>query len=120
MENQKIDGKFAHSTWQVLSVIPSYFTQTLSHLLRFKFHTGRQHQIRRHLFWQGHPMLGDDLYCFERPLRSKGLFLFATKLWFIHPITETKVEISLDTPEKKLENAFNLNKEFFENRSKYC
>lgn len=115
---QEIDGKAAHSDWQVLSVIPSYFTGELSHL-KVQIYTGRQHQIRKHLFWQKHPILGDDLYCFAHPLRSKGLFLFATRLSFSHPITRKKVEISLDIPEK-ITKRIQYEQRIFEDRAKNC
>lgn len=115
---EEIDKKSAHTAWQVLSTIPSYFTDSLSHL-KIQIFTGRQHQIRKHLFWKGHPILGDDLYCFPHPLRSKGLFLFATKLGLIHPISGQHIEFSLDVPDK-ITKRIQLEQRIFQNRSKIC
>jgi 23S rRNA pseudouridine1911/1915/1917 synthase len=97
--NEMIDGKEAQSSWTVLSTHPSVFTEWISHI-EVQITTGRQHQIRRHLYGEGHPVLGDDLYCIGSPLRSKGLYLFATQLAFIHPITNKNIHLTLPTPDK--------------------
>ena len=65
--------------------------------------TGRTHQIRKHMLAQGTPILGDDLYTIGNPLRKKGLFLAATQIRFVHPITKTPISISVPTPKKFLQ-----------------
>lgn len=48
--------------------------------------TGRSHQIRIHLAWLGHPILGDNLYAPEEVRRmSPRLLLHASRLELGHP-----------------------------------
>ena len=97
--HQPIDEKPAHSRWNVLSVHDSAFTGKIS-LVEVQIYTGRTHQIRKHMLAQGTPVLGDDLYTVGNPLRKKGLFLAATQIGFVHPITNVQVYISVPTPQK--------------------
>lgn len=53
--------------------------------LRIRLHTGRTHQIRAHMAFSGHPLLGDDLYgdrAFNRSRKCRRLMLCATALSF--------------------------------------
>lgn len=53
--------------------------------LRILLHTGRTHQIRAHMAYIGHPLLGDDLYgdrAFNRAYKAKRLMLCACTLRF--------------------------------------
>jgi len=56
--------------------------------------TGRQHQIRAHLSWLGHSIIGDERY------GKKGgrMGLHATKLSFIHPTTEKNIVLEVEAP----------------------
>ncbi len=59
--------------------------------------TGRTHQIRVHLAWLGHPVVGDRVYGFRRQrLLKHRHFLHAHKLELTHPVTD--VPLSLTTP----------------------
>jgi tRNA pseudouridine32 synthase/23S rRNA pseudouridine746 synthase len=53
-------------------------------------HTGRSHQLRVHLAWLGHPVLGDPLYahtCLASGPPMSRLQLHAAGLRMQHPIT---------------------------------
>ncbi|WP_084601739.1 tRNA pseudouridine(65) synthase TruC [Suttonella ornithocola] len=70
-------------------------------------HTGRKHQLRRHLKHIFHPIIGDTAYgdlrqnkAFLNHLDIKRLLLHATKLSFCHPITEEKMSFTC-LPEDK-------------------
>ena len=60
--------------------------------------TGRTHQIRVHLSYIDHPILGDDLYGEKSDLINRQA-LHAQKINFVHPITNKKIEIICDLPE---------------------
>ncbi|NLE01503.1 MAG: RNA pseudouridine synthase [Fibrobacter sp.] len=48
--------------------------------------TGRRHQIRVHLYWASHPVLGDTLYGSPRPVGNVArLMLHAYQLGIRHP-----------------------------------
>lgn len=59
--------------------------------------TGRTHQIRVHLSYIGHPILGDTLYGKESNLINRQA-LHAYKVSFIHPITKENVTYIADLP----------------------
>lgn len=50
------EGKAAHTEYRVLATPPH------AALVRLYPRTGRTHQLRVHLAWAGHPIVGDDLY----------------------------------------------------------
>lgn len=59
--------------------------------------TGRTHQIRVHLSYIGHPIVGDTLYGRESNLINRQA-LHAYKVSFIHPITKENVTYIADLP----------------------
>ena len=73
-------------------------------LLEVRLLTGRTHQIRVHLAHAGHPVLGDAKYGdFElnRRLEKQGvrrLFLHASRLAFVHPVTREKLALYSPLP----------------------
>lgn len=75
--------------------------------------TGRTHQIRVHLAYIGHPIIGDELYGtrgsrdLAKELGLKRQFLHAGKLKFTHPVTGETMELEDRIPgdlKKCLEN----------------
>jgi len=79
-------------------------------LLNVELKTGRTHQIRVHLAWLKHPVVGDETYGSGRDntiqdaklraaVRNLGRhFLHAEKLAFTHPQTNERVEFSSPLP----------------------
>lgn len=67
--------------------------------LKLELITGRTHQLRVHLSYIGHPILGDEIYGFKKD--TNRLYLHAKAITFNHPIT--KKELSFET---KLPNYF--------------
>lgn len=60
--------------------------------------TGRTHQIRVHMAYLGHPIIGDSLYGSESSLINRQA-LHAYKVEFIHPISKEKIIITSDMPD---------------------
>jgi 23S rRNA pseudouridine1911/1915/1917 synthase len=76
-----------------------------STLFTVQIFTGRPHQIRIHLAFIGHPLLGDPLYGVGgQPLENPGLpgdggyFLHAERLKFLHPVSGAGLELWATLP----------------------
>lgn len=69
--------------------------------------TGRMHQIRVHMKYINHPVLGDPVYSRRKVPNIKTQALFAKTLGFIHPKTEQYVEFSIERP-KQFADLLNL------------
>lgn len=73
-------GRIARTYYQTEAEMPDHT------LLRLRLETGRTHQIRVHLAYQGYPLLGDPVY--GKPDDRIGRqFLHAARLGFRHPAT---------------------------------
>ena len=89
------DGRRAVTHWEVIA---SY--QGVTHL-RCRLETGRTHQIRVHLAYIGHPILGDTVYGAKKPVPGlTGQCLHATGLQFLHPSTGEKITLTCPLPEE--------------------
>lgn len=68
-------------------------------LLEVRLETGRTHQIRVHMQYIGHPVVGDPLYDKKRePFLLNGQALHAATLGFIHPRTGQYREFTAPPP----------------------
>ena len=86
-------GRRAVTHWEVVARYPG-----VTHL-RCRLETGRPHQIRVHMAYIGHPILGDTVYGAKKPVPGlTGQCLHATGLRFIHPRTGEPVELHCPLP----------------------
>ncbi|QHI68073.1 RluA family pseudouridine synthase [Tichowtungia aerotolerans] len=69
-------------------------------LLRIRIETGRTHQIRVHMAFLKHPILGDKLYARRQPTDTwpDRQMLHAAKLSIIHPNTRKKMTFQAPLP----------------------
>lgn len=61
--------------------------------------TGRTHQIRVHMSYIGHPVLGDHLYGEEKPYIIERQALHARQLQFDHPASGEPMTVTAPLPE---------------------
>lgn len=94
-----IDGKESITTWKTLETIPILNDHCLS-LISLKPYSGRTHQIRIHMAFTGHPIVGEKKYAENKLFTGKGLFLCATKLVFKHPTNPSEVSFEIPLPQK--------------------
>lgn len=87
--------RYAKTQYKVLKRTPN-----LS-LLELTPYTGRTHQLRVHLSFIGHPILGDDKY--GRDTSFSRLALHAYKIGFTHPRTKKFMKFSTAIPQDFLE-----------------
>lgn len=71
-------------------------------LLACKLYTGRTHQIRVHLAWLGHPIMGDSLYGGHPLLGMRRQALHATRLSLPHPVLGHSLDFLLPLPDDML------------------
>ncbi len=89
-----IYGKNAVTHYKLIEAIGIYS------LLSLKLETGRTHQIRVHMKYIKHPLVGDYVYGSSKSKYSKiGQLLHAKSLGFIHPRTNEYMEFDSDLPE---------------------
>lgn len=80
--------------WKVLERFSGYTR------LECKLETGRTHQIRVHLAWRNHPILGDMVYGHKKPeLGQDTQCLHARELTFLHPRTGQPVTVTCPLPD---------------------
>jgi 23S rRNA pseudouridine1911/1915/1917 synthase len=67
--------------------------------LQLRLETGRTHQIRVHLSWQNHPIVGDAVYGRGKELGLTSQCLHARSLTFRHPKSGNFVTVDSELPE---------------------
>jgi 23S rRNA pseudouridine1911/1915/1917 synthase len=92
-------GKPSHS---VATVLDTRRDQTL---FSVEISTGRPHQIRIHMAYAGHPLVGDPIYEAGGGLKSNpglpgdgGYLLHAERLQFLHPGTGENITVTANPP----------------------
>ena len=102
-----VEHKKAVSNYTVLSSVNSKRFGILN-LVDLSPKTGRKHQLRKHLFSIGNPILGDkDYFLEDLILNGKGMYLHAYALEFNHPFTHEAISIKDQLPER-FKKIFNL------------
>ena len=87
------DGKHAVTNFKVLERFKEYS------LLELALDTGRTHQIRVHMKYIGHPIVGDPLYGPRNVIGENGQYLHAQTLGFTHPRTGERLEFTSPLPD---------------------
>ena len=94
---QKIDsrsGKASLTCYRLLA----YDKDTNSSRMELEPLTGRTHQLRVHMAAIGHPILGDNLYGETEGQFSNRLYLHASGLGFVHPVSNAKLSFIAEPP----------------------
>ena len=100
-------GKVALTRYRVLKPLGS-----AASLIECRLATGRTHQIRVHLAWKGHPIVGDPTYSRNKAARARSLgpgaaravaalgrqALHAQLIGFTHPATAERLEFESALP----------------------
>jgi len=103
MKVTNINSKEAYTSFKVIKNFNKFS------LLDVSLHTGRTHQIRVHLSYVNHPIVGDPLYGIKNSHKIDKQLLHAYKLSFKHPITGKDLVIEDKFPKrfKDFMNKFN-------------
>ena len=86
------NGQKSITHYEVLQEFDNYS------LVKCILETGRTHQIRVHMSYIGHPLLGDTLYGKSSPLIDRQA-LHCSKLEFIHPISKQNMIFTCELEE---------------------
>ena len=99
---KKVNGEGERTAVTHVKVLERYGKYTLCEM---KLETGRTHQIRVHMAYIKHPLVGDPLYGpAKQPSFLGGQMLHAKILGFVHPTTGEYMKFEAELPEYFTEN----------------
>ena len=88
------NGKEAITYFEVLEKFDKYT------FVKLRLKTGRTHQIRVHMSYIGHPVVGDSLYGrAKNEFGVEGQLLHAGEIEFVHPIENKLMHFKAELPE---------------------
>lgn len=83
-----------------ITVIERFYNSHMTYI-KARLETGRTHQIRVHMAYIGHPLLGDTTYSKSvSKIKAEGQVLHAMTLGFIHPTTGEYIEFNQEIPKE--------------------
>lgn len=87
-------GREAVTHYKVLERFKGYS------LVECRLETGRTHQIRVHMAYIGHSIVGDPVYGIKKErFKTDGQLLHAKTIGFVHPVTGELMEFDSELPE---------------------
>ncbi|MDX1919676.1 MAG: RluA family pseudouridine synthase [Candidatus Caenarcaniphilales bacterium] len=94
IKDEKRKSRFARTHWEVLEELKN------ATLLKLTLDTGRTHQIRVHLDYIGHPIIGDQTYGGKKSKTSliRRQALHAKSLSFVHPTNKEIITLESKLP----------------------
>lgn len=105
-----VTNKNSRSAVTHIAILKRFYSSNVT-LVEAQLETGRTHQIRVHMAYIHHPLVGDEIYGKkDNKFKVQGQMLHAKYLGFVHPSTGKFVEFEKDVPEyfkeilKSLEN----------------
>ena len=101
-----VDAKQSVTTFRVLERFMAGTHDDGYTLVECKLYTGRTHQIRVHMRYINHPVVGDPLYGRNHPKADLGLtrqFLHAYRIALDHPITGERIDLTDPLPDELAE-----------------
>ena len=98
LENSKIVRQVVAQGAPAVTHYTAVYSSEEYSALKLWLETGKTHQIRCHMAYLGHPLLGDDLYggTRDRMLRHA---LHCAHMEFVHPVTGALVTVKAPLPE---------------------
>lgn len=109
MNGSKIVRQVSPDGSRAVTHYTSLFSSPECSVVRLRLETGKTHQIRCHMSYIGHPLLGDDLYGGRTDIIPRHA-LHCRKIKFAHPVTNEAMIIKSAVPEDMLEamNRYNI------------
>jgi len=87
----RMDGQYACTHYHVIKRYPAFT------YIELQLDTGRTHQIRVHMSYMGHPLLGDDLYGGSTALLNRQA-LHCKEIRFNHPFIREELTFTASIP----------------------